>query len=109
MFKITGEYGYSADVDLAFNDVNPEDFDMLIQPGGKAPEKVRLEKKALSVGAKKGRNATCYIGIRDDLKSAGAMFEDKEVVVDSNLITSSHPRDLYAFGRELAKKAKLFE
>ena len=28
-------------------------------------------------------------------------FEDQEVVVDGNLITSRHPRDLYAFGREL--------
>lgn len=44
--------GYSEDVDLAFDDENPEDFDMLILPGGKAPEKVRLEKKALSGGAK---------------------------------------------------------
>jgi protease I len=32
------------------------------------------------------------------------MYEDEEVVVNGNLITSRHPRDLYAFGRELVKK-----
>ncbi|TAN34653.1 MAG: peptidase, partial [Candidatus Methanoperedens sp.] len=47
---------------------------------------------------------TCYIGIRDDLKCAGAVYENKEVVVDGNLITSRHPHDLYAFGRELVNK-----
>lgn len=125
---ITGEYGYSINVDMTFNEVDPKDFDMLILPGGKAPEKVRLEKKALdiarhffrenklvgaichggqtliSAGLIEGRKATCYIGIRDDMKSAGVLYEDKEVVVDGNLITSRHPGDLYAFGRELVKK-----
>lgn len=125
---ITGEYGYSIDVDITFEEVNPAEFDMLILPGGKAPEKVRLEEKAIeiaryflggnkpvgaichgvqtlvSAGVMKGRRATCYIGIRDDLKCAGAIYENKEVVVDGNLITSRHPGDLYAFGRELVKK-----
>ena len=125
---ITGEYGYSLDVDITFDEVNPEEFDILILPGGKAPEKVRLEEKALeiaryffrenkpvgaichgvqtlvSAGVMEGRKATCYIGIRDDLKCAGVLYEDKEVVVNGNLITSRHPRDLYAFGRELVKK-----
>ena len=42
---ITGEYGYSINVDMTFNEVDPKDFDILILPGGKAPEKVRLRKK----------------------------------------------------------------
>ncbi len=127
---ITGEYGYSIDVDMTFGDVKPEDYDMLVLPGGKAPEKVRLDEKALeiaryffrenkpvaaichglqtliSAGVIKGRKATCYIGMRDDLRCAGALYEDREVVVDGNLVTSRHPRDLYAFGRELVRKLK---
>ena len=127
---ITGEYGYSIDVDMTFGEVKPEEFDMLVLPGGKAPEKVRLDEKALdiaryffrenkpvaaichgvqtliSAGVIEGRKATCYIGIRDDLISAGALYEDREVVVDGNLVTSRHPRDLYAFGRELVRKLK---
>lgn len=125
---ITGKHGYSINVDLTFDDANPEEYDMLILPGGRAPERVRLEKKAveiaryffrekrpvgaichgvqtlISAGLMKGRKATCYIGIRDDLKLAGALYEDKEVVVDGNLVTSRNPDDLYAFGRELVRK-----
>ncbi|MFP4654497.1 MAG: type 1 glutamine amidotransferase domain-containing protein [Methanohalobium sp.] len=127
---ITGKHGYPANVDLTFNDVNPEDYDILVISGGKAPEKVRLDEKALeitkhffdrnkpvaaichgvqvliSAGVAKGRKATCYIGVRDDLKVAGADYEDNEVVVDGNLITSRNPNDLYAFGREIVKMIK---
>src|SRR5660397_243330 len=46
---ITGEYGYSLDVDMTFDEVNPEEFDILILPGGKAPRKFRLEEKALEI------------------------------------------------------------
>ncbi len=124
---ITGKQGYSVDVDLTLDKVNAEEFDILILPGGKAPEKVRLEEKALelsrhffrenkpvaaichgvqtliSAGLVENRKATCYIGIRDDLKIAGALYRDEEVVVDGNLVTSRHPGDLYAFGRELVR------
>jgi protease I len=125
---ITGKHGYSIQVDLTLNRVKPEEFDLLVLPGGRAPERVRLEEKALeiaryffdknkpvgaichgvqvliSAGVIRGRKATCFIGIRDDLKSAGAQYEDKEVVVDGNLVTSRNPDDLYAFGRELVRK-----
>ena len=127
---ITGKHGYSAKADLSFDEVDPEDFDILILPGGRAPEKVRLEAKALeitrhffhenkpvaaichgpqiliSAGVLNQRRATCYITIRDDVKLAGARYEDKEVVVDGNLITSRRPEDLYAFGHELVKMIK---
>ncbi|MCX9009553.1 MAG: type 1 glutamine amidotransferase [Candidatus Methanoperedens sp.] len=125
---ITGKHGYSIGVDLTLDEVNPGEYDILVLPGGRAPEKVRLEERALeiarfffrenkpvgaichgvqilvSAGVMEGRRATCYIGIRDDLKLAGARYEDKEVVVDGNLVTSRNPDDLYAFGRELVKK-----
>ncbi|MBN2488490.1 MAG: type 1 glutamine amidotransferase [Methanosarcinaceae archaeon] len=125
---IVGEHGYSIKVDTTFDDVVPDGFDILVLPGGKAPEKVRLDHNALeiarhffdngktvaaichgaqtliSAGVLEGRRATCYIAIRDDLKLAGAIYEDREVVVDGNLITSRHPADLYAFGRELVKQ-----
>ncbi len=125
---IKGKHGYSIHVDLTLAEVKPEEFDMLVLPGGRAPERVRLEEKALEVaryffnenrpvavichgvqilisaGVIRGRRATCFIGIRDDLKSAGALYEDKEVVVDGNLVTSRNPDDLYAFGRELIRK-----
>lgn len=127
---IKGKHGYQVDVDVAFKDVNPEDYNILVISGGKGPEKMRLDKDALdivryffkknkpvasichgpqvliSAGVIKGRKATCWIGIRDDIIAAGALYEDSEVVVDGNLVSSRSPSDLYAFGREMIKLLK---
>ena len=53
----------------------------------------------ISAGVLQGRRATCYVGIRDDVKLAGADYVDEEVVVDGNLVTSRTPDDLPAFWR----------
>jgi len=45
----------------------------------------------------KGRNATCFYSVRDDLEAAGASWHDEAVVVDGNLVTSRTPADLPAF------------
>jgi protease I len=52
-----------------------------------------------SAGVLKGRRATCFFAIKDDLIHAGAQYEDSEVVVDFNLVTSRKPDDLPAFCR----------
>jgi protease I len=124
---ITGKHGYSVEADIAFADVDAADYDLLVLPGGKGPETVRLDKDAvaatrqmmeagkvvaaichgaqvlISAGVLEGRNATCYEGVRDDLKAAGGNYADEEVVVDGNLITSRFPADLPAFSREIFK------
>ena len=51
----------------------------------------------------KGRTATCYFAIKDDIINAGASYVDQEVVVDKNLVTSRRPDDLPAFMREYLK------
>ncbi|MDP2662878.1 MAG: DJ-1/PfpI family protein, partial [Dehalococcoidia bacterium] len=38
-----------------------------------------------------------------EIKKAGGIYEDKEVVVDGNLMTSRWPMDLAAFNREMMK------
>jgi protease I len=43
----------------------------------------------------------------DELKESGALYEDKDVVVDANLVTSRQPSDLPAFMRETMKQLKL--
>jgi protease I len=40
------------------------------------------------------------------MKEAGAIYEDKEVVVDGNLVTSRQPSDLPAFLREMMKMVR---
>ncbi len=125
---IQGEHGYVAMADKTLAEVNPEDYAILILPGGKAPEKVRKEPIALeiarhffarqkpvaaichgpqiliSAGLLQGRHATCYESVAEELKAAGARYEDREVIVDGNLITSRQPDDLPAFLREIMKQ-----
>jgi protease I len=124
---ITGKHGYSVEVDLAFSDLDSGLYDLLVLPGGKAPEIARLHDAAvaataemmnagkvvaaichgaqvlMSAGVLEGRKATCYAGVRDDLRAAGAEYSDSEVVVDGNLITSRTPADLPAFCREMMR------
>ena len=53
----------------------------------------------ISAGAVKGRRATCFFSIKDDLVNAGAIYVDEEVVQDGNVITSRTPKDLPALCR----------
>jgi len=128
--EIVGKHGYKVKVDKKFEEVNPNEYDALVLPGGKAPERVRLDENAIkivkhffeekkpvaaichgpqvliSAGVIKGRKLTSWYGIRDDVKIAGGKWIDKEVVVDENLVTSRHPGDLYAWMREFVKLLK---
>jgi len=128
---ITGEHGYEVAVDNTLDEVNPDDYAILVLPGGKAPALVRKEPKALeiarsffarskpvaaichgpqiliSAGLLQGRRATSYKSVADELKEAGALYEDREVVVDANLVTSRQPADLPAFMRETMKQLRL--
>lgn len=99
--------------------LNPADYDMVLIPGGfEAPDRVRQLSEVLefvrkmnvegkvvasfchgpwvliSSGILKGKRATCYVGIIDDLKNAGAVYVDEPAVVDGNIITARHPRDV---------------
>ncbi|MBW6464669.1 MAG: DJ-1/PfpI family protein, partial [Firmicutes bacterium] len=55
----------------------------------------------VSAGAVKGREATSFFSIKDDLVNGGAKYVDSEVVRDGNVITSRTPKDLPAFCREI--------
>lgn len=125
---ITGKHGYTIEANRALQEIKANEYDLLVLPGGKAPEAVRAAKAALdivkafflddkpvaaichgpqvliSAGVMRGRRATCYKTVADELRKAGAAYEDREAVVDGNLITSRQPSDLPAFMREIMKK-----
>jgi protease I len=125
---IVGKHGYNVAVDTTLDEVNADDYGILILPGGAAPAVVRIEPKALeiarnffargkpvaaichgpqilvSAGLLRGRRATCYTSVADELKQVGALYEDREVVVDAHLVTSRQPVDLPAFMRETMKQ-----
>lgn len=126
---ITGKHGTEIDGDLKIEEARPENYDLLVIPGGRSPEHLRVDapksieivKKfdnmnktiaAICHGAQlmmsadilDGREATCYWTIRDDLENAGGSFVDEPVVVDENLVTSRVPSDLPHFMGKVIEK-----
>jgi protease I len=121
----TSKYGYPATADVAASDVSAADLDAVVIPGGYAPDRMRRDPAMVSLvremdkagkvvaavchagwmlcsaGIVRGRQATCFFSIKDDLVNAGARYVDAEVVRDGNLITSRTPEDLPAFCREV--------
>ncbi|MBZ5586797.1 MAG: DJ-1/PfpI family protein, partial [Acidobacteriia bacterium] len=55
----------------------------------------------ISSGVVRGRRLTSWPTIQDDIRNAGGQWEDRECVVDQNLVTSRGPQDLPAFKREM--------
>lgn len=120
-----GKNGYPCRSDTAFAEMQCNDFDALVVPGGFMPDKLRRDPKVLkltqeffqsgkpvaaichggwipiSAGIYRGVRVTGSPGIKDDLVNAGAQFEDASVVVDRNSISSRRPDDLPDFCQEL--------
>jgi protease I len=119
----TSKHGYPITSDATYESVRAADFDGVVVPGGYAPDIIRRHSAAnrfvhdmdkqgklvasichgpwvlCSAEVLKGRRATCFFAIKDDVIHAGAKYEDAEVVVDGNLVTSRKPEDLPAFCR----------
>lgn len=128
--RIVGKRGTEVEADRSLEEVNPEEYDLLVLPGGKAPAVLRYNEKAkeiarhfieknkpvfaichgpqilISAGVIRGRKATAYRSVLPEIKSAGGIAEDKEVVVDGNLVTSRQPSDIPAFLREMTRVVK---
>ncbi len=122
-----GKYGIPVKVDKNAADVSPNELDCIVIPGGYAPDKMRIHPEMVnlvrdcfnqgkiiaaichagwmlaSAGIAKGKKCTSYVAVKDDLVNAGAHWEDSEVVVDGNLITSRKPEDLPAFCKAVIK------
>ncbi len=110
-------------------EINVSDYKVLVLPGGvKAMEKVRQnkliidfiskfnqEKKIIAcicsgaqllISAKvvKGRKIAGYYSMKDDLINAGAIYTDMPAVVDKNIITTAHYKDMGPWMREVINK-----
>ena len=96
-----------------------DDYDLLILPGGaKAMEYMRQDMDILKfisdsnssgktiasichaaqllISSKivKGRKISGYYSIKDDINNAGAVYTDEPAVVDGNIVTTAHYKDL---------------
>ena len=116
-----GKYGVPAVADVSFKELTAEEYDVLLVPGGWAPDKLRRYPEVLQlvrdfdaaqkpigqichagwvlISAKilQGRKVTSTPGIRDDMENAGALWLDEAVVVDQNLVSSRRPPALPAY------------
>ncbi|HWQ28982.1 MAG TPA: type 1 glutamine amidotransferase domain-containing protein [Dehalococcoidia bacterium] len=120
-----GKNGYPVEVDTDVSKLSAADLDAIVIPGGYAPDRLRRYPEVLSLvrdafqqgkvvaaichaawvpisaGIVRGRRATCFFAIKDDLVNAGAVYEDAPVVVDGTFITSRQPSDLGHFCRAI--------
>jgi len=123
-----GEKADSITPDMTIDDVDTDDYDALVLPGGLGnPDKMRLEDRAIEIVTEfmdddkivaaichapwllaeadvvDGRKLTSWPSVRTDLENAGATVVDETVVVDDNLITSRNPDDIPAFNDAIIK------
>jgi len=122
-------WGDEFHVDVAISKANAADYDALVLPGGVMnPDKLRQNTMAvdfvrniadagkpiaaichgpwtlIDAGVVKGRHMTSYPSIKTDLKNAGAIWADEEVIVDNGLVTSRKPDDIPAFNRKMIEE-----
>ncbi len=119
--RYTGKHGLEAKADIGFADLNADEFDGVLVPGGFAPDKLRrfsyvthfiqqMDDKQKAIGEichagwvlvsaniLKDRKVTSTPAIKDDMKNAGAEWVNEAVVVDENIISSRNPGDLHVY------------
>jgi protease I len=122
-----GKNGYPCTSDVSIAEVQTEEFDGLVVPGGFMPDKLRRDIQVLeivrkfnadgkliaaichggwipiSAGVYRDVRVTGSLGIKDDLVNAGAIWEDEPVVVDRHFVSSRMPDDLPDFCRGILK------
>lgn len=126
-----GNWSKEYKVDQVVTEISAKDYNALVLPGGVInPDKLRIDEDALTfvrdffkqgkpvasichgswtlinAGVVEGRTMTSYKSIRKDMENAGVNWVDKEVVVDSGLVTSRNPGDLEAFNAKVIEEIK---
>lgn len=119
---VIGKHGQArATVDQTAAEIDLDDFDAVVIPGGFSPDHLRTDEDVVAfvrrfyetgrpvaaichgpqllieAGVVNGKRLTSAPSVHTDLKNAGARWVDCEVAVDGNLITSRKPADLEAF------------
>jgi protease I len=124
---IEGKKGGSTEATETFDSARPDEYDLLVIPGGGSPENLRIDDAAVAftrafvesgkpvaaichgaqllISAKvlAGKKLTAVNKIRDDVANAGGIYVDEPLVIDGNLITSRIPDDLPVFNDAIVK------
>ncbi|MCZ7358374.1 MAG: DJ-1/PfpI family protein [Candidatus Methanoperedens sp.] len=107
--------GHNFTLNTTFDDINAEDYDALVIPGGRAPEYIRLNKKVIQIvqdfakrnkpiaaichgpqvlaaaNILKGRNCAAYQAVGPEINCAGGKWVDialDQAHIDGNLVTA---------------------
>ncbi|MCL8209376.1 MAG: type 1 glutamine amidotransferase [Actinomycetia bacterium] len=122
---VAGKHGVPMTVDRSVRDAAADQYDALVLPGGRGPDAIRAnpdvirltqqffaQKKPvaaichgpqilISADVLRGVRCTSYKSVAPDVKNAGALYEDRETVVDpdAKLVTARQPSDLPAWLR----------
>ena len=124
-----GNWAAEIPVDITVEKAMADDYDALMIPGGVInPDRLRRSAEAvefvrgffrankpvasichgpqllIEADAVRDRRLTSFSSIKTDLKNAGAMWQDAEVVVDNGLVTSRSPEDLPAFNAKMVEE-----
>jgi protease I len=123
----TGKNNYVFPVKFSVDEINPEAFDMVYVPGGKAPEALRKSSRVLDIvryfadvkkpivsichgplvladaDVLKGRRVTCWPEVKETVEKAGGIYEDTSVIQDNRILTSRWPADLPIFMENVLK------
>ena len=121
-----GTWGDEVKVDQSLADAHPDEYDALLLPGGVFnPDRLRINERAvqfvkaftmtnrpvaaichgpwtlIEADALRDRRLTSWPSLKTDLRNAGAIWVDGEVIEDRGLITSRNPDDIPAFNRKM--------
>lgn len=123
----TGKHGLTATTDVAARNLEADELDAVVVPGGWAPDKLRRDPGVTSLVSEMdaqnkvvalichaglvgisaeivfGRRATGSTGIKDDLVNAGAEWVDEAAFRDQNLVWGRVVEDIPAFCRTLVQ------
>ena len=123
--KIKGKVGYLVKIDKEMAEINAEEFDALVIPGGAAPDRLRTMDEAVRItkefcdagkvvgaichgpqllieaDAVRGRTLSSWKAVTTDLRNAGAEWVDSECHIDGNFITARYPADMSAWSEAL--------
>jgi len=112
--------GYMVESEVSFDDVDPDDYQAVLIPGGRAPEYLRNDPTVIQIlrsvyennkyifaichgvqllltaGLANGRNIACYEHVKFEVESCnGTFIADDQAIVDGKIVTGktwqSHP------------------
>ncbi len=125
-----GKHGVPFTSDILPDAVNIDEYDAIIIPGGKAPDRMRMNPKLVDIVKQanekgkviaavchgpqmlieadvvRGVTVTSWPSVRTDLKNAGAKVVDQQAVIDGKFVTSRSPADLPYFCQAILKVLK---